>query len=1207
MVRTMTRAEYEMEFGIAPVLPTVSNMDTTPAPRRMTQQEYNEEFGTKQNNFLSSTEPSFKASMGGANSIAPNLAKTVGNIPSSARNLARFTAEPVNPLDLDSPMNIGSNLSKSGFAIKDIFKNRGLGGGLKDIAGGFADTAKKGYNLWKGAGEAIYSNLEKNTLGTNSTSGGVGTSIAEGVSEIAKLGIEDPLLIPSLAYGGKSITTAGKTTDAISDLARPFTRGADTSVKNISSKVRTARAANTSKAIEEELYNIENNYSKTRKLNEFQPDAGSDSRKRISETDVLVDSVDNNGVIRTKGPGGAVEKYRAQTIAGKEAVVRENLVREGAKVNLAEIERDMAIEMDKIFEGEDLVTALNGIKKELAGLKMRADEFGDVPLEKVHDAKINTTRHIDYNTPAETKTYRKAKARVYKQVVEDKSKIEIDVDGKKVKVRDINKELGKYYKDIEHLEMLDGKRVKGGKLGKYTAQITGNIVGGAIGGAVGGLPGTAIGAIVGGETSSFLKGRTLSGTFGKDRGMPIGKNAILEKASLEGKLPSKVDLTKPSVKVGAKADVPKTPQISKLEGQIAKNVEAQKAAIKAGNFTLVSKLKEVYKHLVEKLKTLIKELKEVNPQKGAIKNPFVQTSKSDIPPPKKLSQSLQASSDTTTKTEKVQEIDDLTKREMNEAVNYIDEHVIGKIGEYNQKIEENIGYLADKFGIKSKDYKTIANKLEDLMENTKTVGGDKKVLIKNKPTPTKTTDGKFSGSIGTYKGEKDLTTKILRDLEGKSTVSKQYILDATNRPELKQSERDLIRQVLETEGDTVKVADFAKKVKSELLPLKVKSSDVVNAKAKDHYASNYMVEEGGFSTKYDNVALPDELRGKVANYKENIYESPIATSAGDTHFNYTTKNYFGHTRIEDMADNKTRRVIEVQSDLYQKGNLEREGAQAREILGSGDELQKLKNEKLDMDLESYGKDGEGMSEMADPEGFNQRYGEVSSRIKQLEEGGSSTSSETNKFIRQQAQQRTNEIAKLQQYNDPTAHFRMVREEIKKAAQDGKTKLQFPTGETALKIEGLGENTRRWFNVNNNELTPQMLHIGNEVQQGLPNMGDDRWIITDVLGDGKFVAVPRRRVSDLEIEALKAGQTENLSFGGNRESFDISGKVDTNNPIYKFYEKDVQKYLNKFGGKRVVDDKGVSWVEVPIKKEWAKMPVEAFALVGGVGLAANQNK
>jgi hypothetical protein len=60
-----------------------------------------------------------------------------------------------------------------------------------------------------------------------------------------------------------------------------------------------------------------------------------------------------------------------------------------------------------------------------------------------------------------------------------------------------------------------------------------------------------------------------------------------------------------------------------------------------------------------------------------------------------------------------------------------------------------------------------------------------------------------------------------------------------------------------------------------------------------------------------------------------------------------------------------------------------------------------------------------------------------------------------------------------------------------------------------------------------------------------------------------------------------------------EEFDISGKIDTNNPIYRFYEKDMQKYLNKFGGKRVIDDKGVSWIEIPITKEQGKAPVEAF--------------
>ena len=75
-----------------------------------------------------------------------------------------------------------------------------------------------------------------------------------------------------------------------------------------------------------------------------------------------------------------------------------------------------------------------------------------------------------------------------------------------------------------------------------------------------------------------------------------------------------------------------------------------------------------------------------------------------------------------------------------------------------------------------------------------------------------------------------------------------------------------------------------------------------------------------------------------------------------------------------------------------------------------------------------------------------------------------------------------------------------------------------------------------------------------------------------------------------------------------ETFDISGKVDTNNPIYKFYEKDVQKYLNKFGGKRVVDDKGVSWIEVPITKEQGKLPIEAFAVAPVIAVpGAEQDK
>lgn len=462
-------------------------------------------------------------------------------------------------------------------------------------------------------------------------------------------------------------------------------------------------------------------------------------------------------------------------------------------------------------------------------------------------------------------------------------------------------------------------------------------------------------------------------------------------------------------------------------------------------------------------------------------------------------------------------------------------------------------------------------------------------------------------TLPVYKGEKDLTTKILKDLEGKTTVSKQYILDATNRGELKQVERDLIRQLVETEGDTINVADFAKKVKAELLPLTVRNQKVTVSQAKTQLKNmGYTIEkemDGGASildrsgdfveydemtpeaqrlvdrvfgtaetydqiggNKYENIALPDDIRGNVKNYKENIYESPIKTSAGSTHFSGQTDNYFGHTRIEDMADNKTRRVIEVQSDLYQKGNLERE-----------------------------------IKEPIDPISNAKKFG---FDVKNLDENQKNMVKEYQKEM-EVFKSRQQEVAKLQQYNDPTAHFRMIREEIKKAAQDGKTKLQFPTGETAMKIEGLGDN------VQFRELTrpgisriikPDDLTVGKEIFQG-----SDKWIITDVLGDGKFKAVPKNSFESLfeqnniDVNSLKKNDlisyAENhFKYGMNNltETFDISGKVDTNNPIYKFYEKDVAKYLNKFGGKKVVDDRGVSWVEVPIKKEWAKMPVEAFA-------------
>jgi hypothetical protein len=427
--------------------------------------------------------------------------------------------------------------------------------------------------------------------------------------------------------------------------------------------------------------------------------------------------------------------------------------------------------------------------------------------------------------------------------------------------------------------------------------------------------------------------------------------------------------------------------------------------------------------------------------------------------------------------------------------------------------------------------------------------------------------GKAAKEAPIFEGFKDLSLKTLEKLKGRSTVDKQFIQDLTNQADLKQPEREVLREVLDTvKGKTVKVKEFAERVKTELLPLK-----------------RQIGTSGAETTRYEQIALPDELRGAIKDYHEVVYESPIKTSAGDVHFpnimgEEGTQNYFGHVRTEDLPDQafydrmskidpegypvekrpeagEIRRVIEVQSDLYQKGNLEREIANA----GRTERMRSMEDIKKDQQLAKK---------------------------------------------------------KLGQYNDPTAHFRMIREEVKRAAQDGKTKLQFPTGETAMKVEGLGENTQ-WYGIGASSrqpilLEPRHLKVGSTVYQSagggdIATLVQDPWIIIDVLGDGKFKAVDKRTFDKFQPGGkyydIEAGNAENIAsqVESLSETFDISGKIDKEDPIYKFYEKDVAKYLkNKYGAKLVTDPQGVTWMEVDIKPEYGKSPVEAFSFIPLLG-------
>lgn len=104
-------------------------------------------------------EPQFKASIGGVGTIFPNIAKTIGNIPSNIANIANIAATPpVEALNAIIPSRRPEDVGK--FALKDIFQN-GAVQGVKDLAGGFGEVGKK---IFKTPGEFLVEARQKKAL-----------------------------------------------------------------------------------------------------------------------------------------------------------------------------------------------------------------------------------------------------------------------------------------------------------------------------------------------------------------------------------------------------------------------------------------------------------------------------------------------------------------------------------------------------------------------------------------------------------------------------------------------------------------------------------------------------------------------------------------------------------------------------------------------------------------------------------------------------------------------------------------------------------------------------------------------------------------------------------------------------------------------------------------------------------------------------------
>lgn len=391
-----------------------------------------------------------------------------------------------------------------------------------------------------------------------------------------------------------------------------------------------------------------------------------------------------------------------------------------------------------------------------------------------------------------------------------------------------------------------------------------------------------------------------------------------------------------------------------------------------------------------------------------------------------------------------------------------------------------------------------------------------------------------------YKGEKDLTTKFLEYAKGKTTLSKQEIVDFARRPELKKGEADLLNrlgnEVKETKIPAQEFADSIRRDLLELKPVKVKEPEY----------------EG--TTLAGRVSHPGESK----NYEEVIFESPITTN-GSSHYP-NSKNYFAHARGDEVIEGgkKIWREQEIQSDVLQKEGLENLST-------------------------SYSKEYSDALQEAHSRGFK----------------GTEASDFAKKWVAEEK-----ELIKLQPFTNDRFGERIMRERIKEKAQKGYEKYRLPTGETIGKIEGFEENVFRYPKTGK-KVTADDLEIG----QNIEGQGGQSWIITDILGDGRFKAVPKSKFDFIRQEAIDRGvkvPTEKeltddfIKSGSQSETFDLTGK---SNPQYRRYQ-DWGKFLkNRFGGKEVIDPQGNSWIEIDLKPEYKRIPIEAF----GIGALVTQQE
>jgi hypothetical protein len=492
------------------------------------------------------------------------------------------------------------------------------------------------------------------------------------------------------------------------------------------------------------------------------------------------------------------------------------------------------------------------------------------------------------------------------------------------------------------------------------------------------------------------------------------------------------------------------------------------------------------------------------------------------------------------------------------------------------------------------------------------------------------------------KGPQDYTTSFIKKLvsNNKNTINQGELKNLLNNtPGVDKYDLKVINDSAAEYGDKIPTQSLINDISAEILPLTPWKNPTPTTRGSSYF-------------DYTPKSLLDHMGGK--GYNEITFESPIKTSAGEQHPMLGSRpGYFSHYRYEDLLPENigthgstmetqklpnTRRQLEIQADLTQHDRLP-------------SRLKSIVEEKWMESptfLEEYYKPGNIVgSYYGDKDmvlGFNKGVnGEWSVKVAEIGKRGQILGPErihatfpTRDNVKYVIDRNNinldrylGDASKLNKYKEnPKAQIRTFREALKLAAKDGKTTYEWPTGQTAMKIEGLGGGQDNlWVDWPTGRITAAEVEdlaglmpddikrystgdtIGRLVNRGnMENPWTDvePYIITGTNIDGKFKVIPKATVDDVVDSTGRSREDvmemiQNRTFPGLinlEESINLSEKL-TKEFVYRLNEIDFVKEAKRLGLKPEVVDTvgGGKFWRVSLPNSFADMAVEGKVPIG----------